>query len=74
MQHTFTVVHNKLNLAVQDAMKNNTEMRNVLNLIKDLIAFIRGSPKWLGLANSMRVMVSVMEIHFDHFAQQLVGQ
>lgn len=33
------------NLAVQDAMKNNKEMRDMISLIRDLIAFNRGSPK-----------------------------
>ena len=45
-----TYVHcraHKLNLAVQDAMKNNKEIRDMLNLIRELIAFIRGSPKRL---------------------------
>ncbi|CAB4022107.1 zinc finger MYM-type 1-like [Paramuricea clavata] len=43
-----TYVHcraHKLNLAVQNAMKNNKVMRNILNMIQDLIAFIRGSSK-----------------------------
>ena len=45
-----TYVHcraHNLNLAVQDAIKNNKEVRNMLNLIRELIAFIRGSPKRL---------------------------
>ena len=49
-----TYVHcraHKLNLAVQDSMKNNTEMRNVLKVIQDLIAFIRGSPKRMAWFN-----------------------
>ena len=43
-----TYVHYRaqnLNLAVQDAIKNNKEIRDMLNLIGELIAFIRGSPK-----------------------------
>ena len=49
-----TYVHcraHKLNLAVQDAMKNNSEMRNVLKVIQDLISFIRGSPKRMAWFN-----------------------
>ena len=37
----------KLNLAVQDAMSSSKEIRDVMALILDLIAFIRGSPKRL---------------------------
>ena len=45
-----TYVHcraHNLNLAVQDAIKNNKEIRDMFNLIRELIAFIRGSPKRL---------------------------
>ena len=37
----------KLNLAVQDAMNNNEEIRNIMVLVQELTAFIRGSPKRL---------------------------
>ncbi len=40
----------KLNLAVQDATRSSKEIRDVLALIQDLIAFIHGSPNaWPGL-------------------------
>ena len=45
-----TYVHcraHNLNLAVQDAIENNKEIRDMLDLIRELIAFIRGSPKRL---------------------------
>ena len=37
----------KLNLAVQDAMSNNKNVRDVMVLVQELTSFIRGSPKWL---------------------------
>ena len=37
----------KLNLAVQDAMNNNEEICNVMVLVQELTAFIRGSPERL---------------------------
>ena len=52
-----TYVHcraHKLYLAVQDAMKNNKEIRDTLNVIRESIAFIRGSPKRLAWFNQFR--------------------
>ena len=52
-----TYVHcraHKLNLAVQDAMKSNKEIRDILNVIREFIAFIRGSPKRLAWFNQFR--------------------
>ena len=39
----------KLNLAVQNAMNNKEEIRNVMVLVQELTAFIRGLPKRLAL-------------------------
>ena len=40
----------KLNLAVQDAMSSSNEIRDVMALIQDLVAFIRGCPNaWHGV-------------------------
>lgn len=45
--------HN-LNLVVQDEMKNNQEIENVMAIVQKLIAFTRGSPKRLGWFNQLK--------------------
>ena len=43
----YTCIVEHINLAVPDAMSSCKEVRDVMKLIQDLIAFIRGSPKRL---------------------------
>lgn len=46
--------HN-LNLVTQDSVEQQTEIRNVMDLVQSFIAFARGSPKRLGCFNTFRL-------------------
>lgn len=50
-----------LNFVVQDAWQNVVEIRNFLEVLKDLVNFIRGSPKRLGEFSSVQSEISINE-------------
>lgn len=47
-----------LNLVVQDSFNNIPVLRDILSILKDLISFIRGSPKRLGKFGNLKQLLS----------------